>query len=256
MRNPFLLFDLPSTRAKFYIVFVIVSGLVLFCYSLFTSLTGPDRRWIYLAAATIVGSWFPIKIPLLEREKQSLTITFSDVFVLTAMALFGPHVAAILAAIEGLVTGLRVRVRRLYKHLFNVATLVLVAFFVGQLFKHMEAGPLQPEHDLPKLLMMFAVCGLVYFVLNSSVISLAMAFVTDQSVGKLWFRNFLWTSPANFVNSLSAGVLFVHFPPPDLYFAFLIIALPAIIFYVHKVNLNRIKQVSQSLVLPSHGKRV
>src|SRR3989442_12339418 len=129
--------------AQFYIASTIVAGLMLFAYSLYLALTVSDPRWLYLGGVTVAGSCFAVKIPLIRRSgNQSLSITVSDVFIFAGLFFFGFAPAVVLAVIEGLVGSYRVRVKRLYKRLFNASQLALAAFVTGQLFLALQPAPL------------------------------------------------------------------------------------------------------------------
>lgn len=229
---------MPS-KAKSYISLIIVLGLPLGLYSLYRSVLIPDLRWLYLLGLAVVGSCFPVKVPLLKTKTQSLTVSVSEVFVFIAILVFGPYLAATIALVEGLVSGLRVKVKRLYKHLFNLSQLALVAFAVGQVYYVLEsraASLNSPQGALETLLVKVIICGLLYFLLNSAAVAMAMAFVTEQPLFPLWRENFLWTSTGNFINASTAAVAFAYFRPLDFY-----IAIPVILvfYYAYQTHLRR-----------------
>ncbi len=232
--------------ARFYIVAVILSGFSVFFYCLYRSFAQADLRWLYLAGLTVLASCFPVKIPLLKGKAQSLTITVSDVFVFAAMLFLGPAVAVTLAVVDGLTSSLRVGVKRLYKQLFNLAQLALVAFVVGQIFSQLEKPmPLQSVQlmGLTGLLVEMGFCGLLYFLLNSGVVALAMALVTQQQFSELWIRNFLWAMPANSVHAFTAGTVFLLFRPITFSVVIAILPLLGVLYYARKIKFYRIQQV-------------
>ena len=231
--------------AKVYILSVIAVGLSVFLYSAYLSWMHPDSRWLYLAGLTVVASCLAVKIPLIKGN-TSLSITISDVFIFAAILVFGPAVAVVMAVIEGFITNFRVGNKRLYKHLFNLGLLALVAFAVSQVFYLIvgKTAPLDPigPQDLGRLLMNGGICALLYFVLNSSSVALAIALASRQSWVTVWTQNFLWTSPANFVNALCALIVFVSFTQGGFPVA-AIVVLPAMVVYgAHRLSDFRIKQ--------------
>ncbi len=237
--------DLPA-GAKFYIVAVILNGFSVFFYCLYRSFAQADLRWLYLAGLTVLASCFPVKIPLLKGKAQSLTITVSDVFVFAAILFLGPAVAVTLAVVDGLTSSLRVGVKRLYKQMFNLAQLALVAFVVGQIFSQLEKPmPLQSVQlmGLTGLLVEMAFCGLLYFFLNSSAVALAMALVTHQQFSELWTRNFLWALPANSVHAFTAGTVFLLFRPITFSVVIAILPLLGVLYYARKIKFYRIEQI-------------
>ncbi|MGI8782513.1 MAG: hypothetical protein ACR2L2_02535 [Acidobacteriota bacterium] len=150
------------------------------------------------------------------------------------------------AVIEGFITNFRVGNKRLYKHLFNLGLLALVAFTVSQVFYVIvgKTAPLDPigPQDVGRLLMDGGICALLYFVLNSSTVALAIALASRQSWVTVWTQNFLWTSPANFVNALCALIVFVSFTQGGLPVA-AVVVLPAMVIYgAHQISDLRTKQ--------------
>ena len=151
-------------------------GFSVACYSLFQALLNPQLQWLSLAALTAIVASFPVKIPLVKGQKQSLSISMGDVCVFTAILLFGPNVAVAIGLIEaGVITG-RVKVRG-YKRFFNLAQLAVVSFVVGHVFYrlHGTAPPLDRNlvEDPARLLVEAGVCGLLYFVLNTGLVGKA-----------------------------------------------------------------------------------
>ena len=237
---------LPA-QAKLYILAVILSGFSVFFFCLYRSFAQADLRWLYLAGLTVLASCFPVKIPLLKSKAHSLTITVSDVFVFAAILFLGPAVAVTLAVVDGLTSTLRVGVKRLYKQMFNLAQLALVAFVVGQVFSQLEKPmPLQSAQlmGLTGLLVEMAFCGLIYFFLNSSAVALAMALVTQQQFSELWTRNFLWALPANSIHAFTAASVFLVFRPITFSVVIAILPLLGVVYYARRIQSSRIQQIS------------
>lgn len=234
--------------ARAYISGVILLGAPLFAYSLYRASTDNNFHWLYLVALTVITSCFPVRLPLLKTNTQSFSITVSDVFIFSAILLFGPFVAAIVAVMEGLISSLRLKVKRMYKRLFNGAQLAIVAFIVGRVFEILQAGTGNLAAgrltNVDRLLFEAVICGLLYFGLNSTLVAVAMSLVMRQPLGKLWRKNFLWAPPANFANASTAAIFFVQVPPVDFSATFAIIPLALVLYYAHRVNQYRLKEKS------------
>ncbi|HEY3128445.1 MAG TPA: hypothetical protein VGL91_03235 [Acidobacteriota bacterium] len=228
--------------AQLYIATAIVAGLPLFAFSLYRALTVSDPRWLYLAALTVAGSCFAVKIPLMKRSAdQSLSITVSDVFIFAALFFFGPAPAVVVAVIEGLVSSYRVKVKRLYKRAFNISQLALAAFVTAQVFQRMQAANLNGRGapNLPLLLVEAALCAVLYFLLNTAMVCAAISLATAQPFADLWRRNILWFSVANIVNEATAAAIFVYFTPANFSVVLAIIPLALVFYYARHVNLSR-----------------
>ena len=210
MRGQLFFNETIPKGARAYILSVILVGLSLLLYGIYYCLIHFDSRWAYLGGLTVLASCLPVTIRFLKEKPQSITITVGDVFVFAGLLLFGPQVGVVLAAIEGIISSLRVKVSHWYKFLFNLAHLAAVAFFVGHLFYLLEGGfsASQPM-NFPRLLGEVTLCALLYFMLNSVLIAVAMKLVTGQPWQQLWRKNFICAIPANLVNGLAAAVVFL-----------------------------------------------
>jgi hypothetical protein len=228
-----LLFKDPlSVAAKTYILSVILAGLATVVFCLYRSLANPDFRWLYLVGLTIVGSCIPVTIPWIKGKSQSLTITLGDVFVFSTILLFDPQTAAIVAAVEGLASSFRVKVKSVYKRLFNLAQLALVTFIVGQLFYRMEPGsfPAAAGPHSPAFFIRLAFCGFLYFVLNSAAVGFAISLATQQSFIPLWKQHFLSLSITNILNGTTAGIIVACLAAGSLSVVLALIP-PILVFY-------------------------
>ena len=236
-------------RAKLYIASVVVTGWVLFFYCLSHSLSTLDFRWLFLVALTFVASSFSLNIPLVKGKPQKLAISMGDAFIFTSILLFGPEVAVIVAIIEGQTANSRAKIRRLYKRLFNVFQLAIVSFIVGQIFYKLEGkpAPLDPiqVEDPGRLLVEVGVCALIYFVLNTGSVALAMALVTRRSFLEVWTGNFIWSWATYFAGGFLGAIVFLCFK--EVRFYYLAIAVPTVLLvhYSYKMHLQRIQLMKE-----------
>ncbi len=228
---------------RVYILSLIALGIPLTLYCLAEVLQAGNWNWAYLAGMAVLTSCFVIRIQLGSVAGTSLSISASDFCIFAALLFCGPSAAALIGATEGIVSSWRVGVKHLYKCLFNAAQLALVAFIVGQVFYRLgdENIPLRPSQTfgLTGLLAKVLVCALLYFVLNSGLVAVALSLVTRQRLASVWKRNLLWASPTNFINASTAAVLFFSFQPTNSWMALVLVPLIVGIYYVYKVGLSR-----------------
>ncbi len=236
------------TKAKLYVLAITLLGCSLVPYCLYAVLNSPNGNWLYLAALTAVTSCFAVKVQLATGKKGSVTISVSDFFIFASILLFGPAVAVVIAAIEGLIASLKVRIKQTYKYLFNVAQVALGAFLVAQVFDRLGGGTVSLDStrlaDVPGLLIAALVCGLLYFLINSTLVAGAVALVTSQPLAKLWKEHFLWLSPTTFINASTAVLLFLSSRPIDLFAALAGVPLILGTYYAHRVKIYR-KEASE-----------
>ncbi len=230
-------------KAKIYVLAITLVGCSLVPYCLYAVLNSPNGNWLYLAALTAVTSCFAVKVQLAAGKEASVTISVSDFFIFASILLFGPAVAVVIAAIEGLIASLKVRIKQTYKYLFNVAQVALGAFLVAQVFDRLGGGNVSLDStrlaDVPGLLIAALLCGFLYFLINSTLVAGAVALVTSQPMAKLWKDHFLWLSPTTFINASTAVLLFLSSRPIDLFAALAGVPLILGIYYAYRVKIHR-----------------
>ena len=228
---------------RVYVLSLIYLGIPLTLYCLAQVLQADNWNWAYLAGMAVLTSCFVIRIQLGTEAGGSLSVTASDFCIFAALLFFGPPAAALIGATEGIVSSWRVGVKRLYKCLFNAAQLALVAFIVGQVFYRLGEWNVPPNSSqtqgLSGLLAKILVCALLYFILNSGFVAVAVSLVTRQRVAAVWKRNLLWASPTNFINASTAAILFFSFQPTSFWMALALVPLIVGISYAYKMGLSR-----------------
>ncbi len=240
----------PSS-AKLYVCSVIFIGFSIASYSLFQALLNTQLQWLSLAALTAIVASFPVRIPLLKGQKQSMSISMGDVCVFTAILLFGPNIAVAIGLIEAGVITARVKVRG-YKGFFNLAQLAIVSFVVGHVFYrlHGTAPPLDRElvvGDPARLLVEAGVCGLLYFVLNTGMVGKAVSLSTGKPFWEVWKVNFIWASITHFAGACLGAVIFICFKSIHFYSIAVAIPIIALVYYAYRMNQDRIQRTQAYL---------
>ena len=239
-------------KAKIYVLAITLVGCSLLPYCLYAVLNSPNGNWLYLVALTAVTSCFAVKVQLAAGKEASVTISVSDFFIFASILLFGPAVAVVIGAIEALIASLKVRIKQTYKYLFNVAQVALGAFIVAQVFDRLGGGTIALNStrlvDVPGLVLVALFCGLLYFMINSTLVAGAVGLVTTQPLAKLWKEHFLWLSPTTFINASTAVLLFLSSRPIDLFAALAGVPLILGVYYAHRVKIHR-QEASEDTVL-------
>lgn len=244
--------DMPIKAKIFLLSIMAVGGPILF-FSLYHSVTSTDIRWLYLACLTVFGSFFPVRIPSFRGKTQPVVVTTSDVFIFTAILLFGPQVAVTVAAIDsGLTTIISSTSKRPYKIIFNLTQLSLVTFVVGHIFYQLQgvSPPLDVTTvDITSLFLALGLCSILYFVLNSGAVATAIALTLRERIFIAWKSDFLWVSLTTFAGASAAALIFLFFKETPFFAIAVAAPIVLIIYYAYKINLDRInsaqKHVSQ-----------
>src|SRR5215208_2294305 len=112
---------------KRYMWLVIAAGAAIFGYSCYTlPYQQLDFRFLLLFSLTVaISSGIGITVP-----RVNTTITVADTFVFLTLLLYGPAAAVIVAAADGLSSGLRIS-KRLITVLFNAGATTVAVFITG-----------------------------------------------------------------------------------------------------------------------------
>ncbi len=100
-------------------------------------------------------------------------------------------------------SGLRVEVRRLYKHLSNISQLALVTSVIGWVLQSLQQRPSvlgSTQIELvAELALKILFDSLLYFyfifIFISTLVAMAVALVTVESLALVWKTDFLWVLP-------------------------------------------------------------
>ncbi len=152
---------------------------------------------------------------------------------------------------EGVTTNFRAKIKHAYKQLFNANQLAVVAYIVGSgfyLFQG-ETAPLDPNQiqDVPLLMTKIGAAGLVYFLLNTSMVAVAISSVTRQPLMDLWKHNFVWASLTHVAGACLGGLVFIYFGRFELYGLAIASPIILLLYYAYKMNRERISRTQQHL---------
>ncbi|MBY0494422.1 MAG: HD domain-containing protein [Cyanobacteria bacterium] len=186
-------------------------GAAVVGWSVFALWSTPHaREWFALAVLAMVTGRFPLRIP-----GTNAWFSISDTFFITSALMFGPAPATVTMAVDSLVisyvanvkTQRDLRLRRLF---FNGSAPAL-AFFCGAavFFRLSGLGPVFGDHiNVDVLLLPLACFAGVYFILNSGLISMAVALQKQLSAVEVWRSHFM-TLSLNYFASASAAFLLI-----------------------------------------------
>ena len=145
----------------------------------------PAPQWMLLAlvAALMVASELkPIGLPSGGYESASA------VFDLPCLVILGPFYTALLDVLSTLLIQGVVRRKSVVKVVFNLACFIVTDFAAGYAFELAggSTGRLRLPHDVWPLL----ACGVTYFCVNSTLVSVVLGLASGPSPWRVWQRNF------------------------------------------------------------------
>ncbi len=155
-------------------------------------LPAPKFDWRFLILSSImmvVSSRFSVQIP-----RVNTNITISDTFIFLVLLIYGGFAGILVAAFEGLFSGLRISKRPL-TIAFNSAMMVF-STSLTVVVVHLCFGPIGELrfHDLSHFVAAIGAMAMVQYFSNSGICAIGLAIKTGESIWRTWQTHYLWTS--------------------------------------------------------------
>lgn len=194
-------------RQRMYLVGVIAAGGLVCLKSVGELMLHPvDFTWFVLAGLTLVSGWATLRLSTVR-----VSFSISDTFTLAAALLFGPAAGTVMVTFDALMLSLRFvrRNKTMTRVLFNATAPALAMWLSAHLFFALtETGPLasQPA-TVRELIGPLAIFAAVYFVLNTGLVAVAVAWEEQATFGAVWREHFFTLSLKYFGGASIAGLL-------------------------------------------------
>jgi diguanylate cyclase (GGDEF)-like protein/putative nucleotidyltransferase with HDIG domain len=195
---------------QLYLAVVIIAGLGVVLHSLYSLYANPvGYEWFILAGLTLLSGSFTVKVPTIPAR-----LSVSETFVFAAVLLFGPAAATMVVALDSLVISLWIfkTSRRAERVLFNFAAPAVAVWIAGRAF--FAIAGIEPlsitSKPIVTLVFPLLVLAVVYFLLNSWLIAVAVAFEQRVAAFNVWRRNFMWLS-LNYFSGASVAALLLPY---------------------------------------------
>jgi len=185
------------TKAKLYISITIALGFSLLCGSLVSSPQFPDvERFVACAALACIASTLKVRVPGI---KGSMSVSF--VFVLVAVGQLDLVETMLLGGAATLVQCLwrTSKTPKAVQVLFNVATMLIAAGAAWETGHLAPAAPYSPIALAP--------AAMVYFAVNSGMVSMILALLSAQPLAVVWKQAHLWTFPYYMAGAVIASTV-------------------------------------------------
>lgn len=183
---------------------VVAAGTVCCVYAAYTLPRGIiDGYFLLLMLITaVIGSRIAIRIPQIN-----VNITVDDTFVFIALLHYGGEAAVLIGALAGICSALRIS-RKVRTVAFGSAALACAVFATATVLKFTfgsTSGLLTSGASLG----IIALClmGLVQYLVHTGLGATATALRANESIWRMWSRNFLWISISYFAGAAGAGFI-------------------------------------------------
>jgi putative nucleotidyltransferase with HDIG domain len=193
--------------------------------------------WLKLAGLTLVSGWLSVKLP-----SGRATISISETFVLSGTVLLGPGVGAILVALDALVLcvkeALLGRGLRWQQVAFNIAAPSVSIWFGATIAGITQVG--LTEGLTVDFVVRLAGFTALYFLLNSWLVTFAIALEQRERPTSIWWANFreLWI---NFAAGASIAAFAANAKSVDLAFIGVIVPLLVVIYFTYSWSSRRVE---------------
>jgi len=232
-----------------YLATVIAFGVAAVGSSLYEVFQNPlANQWYLLAALTLVSGSATVTLPTVGAS-----ISVSETFVFASVLLFGPSAGTITVALDGLVISfwLAKRLPEWYRALFNMAAPSIAAWVASHLF--FAAAGIQPlfnattpiDRLFDRLFIPLVIFAVVYFGVNSWLITFAVAFEKHLSPYRVWRQNFLWLSLNYFSAASVALLLVIYSRQVDIRFIGMIVPLLLVLYLTFKTTMGRVEDANR-----------
>src|SRR5215213_12008151 len=174
-----------------YMWLVVFAGTGAFVYSL-CNLPYPklDFRFCLLFLLTIViSSRVAIKVP-----RANTTITVADSFVFLTLLLYGPAAAVIVAAADGLSSGLRLS-KRAITVLFNAGAMACAIFITGTIAQFIFGSALHiTSEPFSVIVILLCIIAVTHYLAHTWIVTICLAGKSGRPVWTTWTKHYLWSS--------------------------------------------------------------
>jgi putative nucleotidyltransferase with HDIG domain len=238
-----------SSWGRVYVTAVVALGGASIAYSAYQLHARPiGWNWFVLALFTLLSGSATVKLASVPA-----TISISETFVFTSVLLFGPAAGTLTVTLDALAISLWLarRGHPSYRIAFNVFAVPVSLWIGSQLFyslSHIEPLALTPDAvRMSDLLIPLLVFTIVYFLLNSWLIAVAIAFERGTSAATIWSQNFAWLS-LNYFGGASVAALLVTYAR-NFDYAYIAFAIPllAVLYFTFSMAMGRVEDANTHL---------
>lgn len=205
-----------------------------------------DLRFLVLAAIMmVVSSYFSVQIP-----RVNTNVTVSDTFIFLVLLLYGGFAGILLAAAEGLCSGLRVsKGLRPYKKTLIVAfnaAMMACSTVLTVAVMHYAFGPFKElrSHDLSFFIASIGAMAMVQYFSNTGLSAILIAIKENKSIWRAWNSHYMWTSLTYVVGAAVAGALASGIERGGMSVLFVTTPIVLIVYFTYQKYLNEIKSTS------------
>jgi len=196
--------SLRQQSTGIYMWLIVAAGTASCLYAAVTLPAGVIDGYLLLLmlVTAVIGSRIAIRIP-----RINVNITVDDTFVFIALLLYGGEAAVITGALAGVCSALRIS-RKVRTVAFGSAALACSVFVTAAVLKFAFGSTTNLLNGEPSFAII-ALClmALVQYLVHTGIGATASALKANESIWRMWSRNFLWMSISYFAGAAGAGFI-------------------------------------------------
>ncbi len=230
-----------NTRATFYIGTVAAAGAAILALSLYnvsrTEYDASILAWAALAGLTLAVGKISVRLPL-----PNCKVSFSDAFIFLSLLVFGPDLATLTGALDGCAASTR-RAGTWHKRVFNTAAMAISVNLSSRLFRLILPEGAQAVHGRlspASLLLPMVLLAAAQYLLNTLLVSGAIALQEGVSLVAIWQTSFPWAGTGYLAGSAAAALVFFAVHELGLGSFVAILPFPAILYFTYRTRLDRL----------------
>jgi putative nucleotidyltransferase with HDIG domain len=238
-----------SGRTAAYVSLVVVCGAAAVLHSFAQFYVHPiGWTWILLALLTLVSGSATVKLPGLPA-----TVSVSETFVFTSVLLFGSAAGTLTVALDALIISAWTyrRGQPAFKILFNVCAVPLAMWLASHLYYALSPyGPLYKAAtsvDIGAVLLPLLAFTIVYYALNTWLITLAISLERNLSPIRVWKDNFVWIALNYFGGASVAALLVSYTKDLDSVYLLIIVPLILVLYFTFSTSMGRVEDSNRHL---------
>ena len=230
----------PRARTLYRYSIIICGAAALVSAPRWLSMPHFDLRFLLLVAVTVlISSRFAVQIP-----RVNTNVTVSDTFIFLVLLLYGGFAGMILAAAEGLFSGLRIS-KTPVVIAFNSAMMACSTFLTVVVLRVFFGSVADLRtFELSSFIAAVGTMAMVQYFSNTGFTAIGLALRTGESVWLTWQKHYLWTSITYLAGAAVAAATVNSFAKAG--FTVFIVGAPviAIIYFTYHKYLDEIKSTS------------
>jgi diguanylate cyclase (GGDEF)-like protein len=181
---------------------ITAAGSVVIAYSAYSiHYRELDFRFLLLFLLTVlISSRIAIKVP-----RVNTTITVADSFVFLTLLLYGPAAAVVVAAADGLSSGLRLS-KRTITVLFNAGAMACAIFITGTFAQIVFGSTLYLKTEpFSVTVIILCVIAVTHYLAHTWIVAICLAAKSGHPLWATWSTHYLWSSLTYFIGAFVAG---------------------------------------------------